>query len=144
MKPPIVLRIVLVLAALVLSGSAVYQLVNPLGWYWAVPGVPLTGPFNPHFVRDIGAAYLATVLGFVWFAWRPRQGWPALVAAAVFLILHAAVHVYDATCGATPLADVQRDFVGVYVLAAIPLLLAIFRKPRRPHDDEVVLQPLPR
>ena len=44
--------------------------------------------------------------------------------------MHAAVHVYDAACGAAPLADVQRDFVGVYLFAAIPLALALLRKPK--------------
>ena len=29
--------------------EALIQLASPLAWYNAVPGVPLTGPFNPHF-----------------------------------------------------------------------------------------------
>jgi hypothetical protein len=45
--------------------------------------VTATGPYNPHFVRDIGAAYLVTGLGAAWFAWKPREGWPALLALAV-------------------------------------------------------------
>ena len=68
---------------------------------------------------------------------RPWQVWLALLAcgalvasAMAWLTMHAAIHVYDATCGATPLADFQRDFVGVYLFAAIPLALALFRKPR--------------
>jgi hypothetical protein len=113
-----------------LSGSAVYQLVDPLGWYWAVPGVPLTGPFNPHFVRDIGAAYLAAVLGFVWFAWRPRQGWPALAAAAVFLVLHAAIHLYDEACSANPFAAVSRDALGIHLIAILALASAVLFRPK--------------
>ena len=111
------------LVALLLAGNGVAMLAAPLGWYDAVPGVPATGPFNPHFVRDIGAVYLACALGPGWFAWRPAQGWPAMAVGAAWLTLHAAVHVYDATCGAQPLADIQRDFVGVYLFAAIPLAL---------------------
>lgn len=118
----------LMAAAFVANGVA--MLAGPLTWYDTVPGVPTTGPFNPHFVRDIGAVYLTCALGCGWFAWRPAQGWPALAAAAVWLTLHAAVHVYDATCGAAPIADVRRDFVGVYLFAAIPLALAVFRKPK--------------
>lgn len=117
------------LLGLVLAGNGLAMLFASLAWYDAVPGVPSTGPFNPHFVRDIGAIYVACGLALGWFAWRPVQAWPALALAATWLTLHAAIHVYDASCGANPLADVQRDFVGIYLLAAIPLLLAVFRKP---------------
>jgi hypothetical protein len=53
-------------------------------WYESVPGVTETGPFNPHFVQDIGIAFLV--------AWRPRY-WPAAMAGAVFLAAHALLHV---------------------------------------------------
>ncbi len=118
------------LTALALAANGLAMLFASLAWYDAVPGVPLTGPFNGHFVRDIGATYVACGLGLAWFAWRPAQGWPAMTVAAIWLTLHAVIHIYDATCGSSPLADIQRDFVGVYLLAAIPLALTIFRKPK--------------
>jgi hypothetical protein len=118
------------LLGLAFAANGAFMLVAPLGWYDAVPGVPTTGPFNAHFVRDIGCIYLVAAGAAAWFAWRPAQGWPALVAAAGWLTAHAAVHVYDASCGSTPLADFQRDFVGVYLFAAIPLLIAILRRPK--------------
>ena len=31
-------------------------------WYQSVPGAAETGPFNPHFVQDIGAAFLVAGL----------------------------------------------------------------------------------
>lgn len=118
-----------VMALLFLANGAA-MLAGPSAWYDAVPGVPATGPFNAHFVRDIGAVYLACALGLAWFAWRPAQGWAAMAVGACWLGLHALVHVYDAACGASPLADVRRDFVGVYLFAAVPLALTIFRKPK--------------
>ena len=123
-------RIVAAVMALAFLANGIAMLAAPLSWYDAVPGVPATGPFNPHFVRDIGCVYLVCALGAGWFAWRPAQGWPALCAAAAWLTAHAAVHVYDASCGASPLADVRRDFVGVYLFAAVPLALALFRRPK--------------
>lgn len=117
------------LMALVFAANGAAMLFAPLAWYDAVPGVPATGPFNPHFVRDIGAIYVVGALGLAWFAWRPAQGWPALALAAAWLTLHAAIHVYDATCSASPLADLRRDFVAIYLFAAIPLALALLRKP---------------
>ena len=118
------------LMALLLAGNGVVMLAASLAWYDVVPGVTATGPFNGHFVRDIGAVYLACALGLGWFAWRPAQGWAAMATGAVWLTLHAMIHVYDATCGVSPLSDLQRDFVGVYLFAAIPVALTLFRKPR--------------
>ena len=56
--------------AMLLAGSS---------WYATIPGVAETGPFNPHFVQDIGAAFLVAGLALAARAWRPRY-WPAAVA----------------------------------------------------------------
>ncbi|MFN3513780.1 MAG: hypothetical protein ACK41C_12080 [Phenylobacterium sp.] len=116
--------------ALVLGLNALAMLFASFWWYGAVPGVIATGAYNPHFVRDIGAAYLVAAGGLAWFAWRPVQGWPALAAAAAFLTLHAVIHVYDAGCGPRPVSDVLRDLPGVYLPALIALALVLLRKPR--------------
>ncbi|MBR1124168.1 hypothetical protein JQ628_21740 [Bradyrhizobium lablabi] len=62
-------------------------------WYQTVPGVTDTGPFNPHFVQDIGIAFLAAGLALAARAWRPRY-WPAAVAGAGFLAAHALLHIF--------------------------------------------------
>ena len=123
-------RILAWLQALVLGGNGMAMLFAGLWWYGVVPGVTATGPFNPHFVRDIGAAYLTCGGALAAFAWRPRAAWPALVAAAAFLTLHGAIHVFDAACGTRPLADTLRDFPGVYLPALVTLGLAIAAAPR--------------
>jgi len=110
--------------ALMLGLNALVMLFAGLWWYGAVPGVVATGPYNPHFVRDIGAAYLVTAGGLAGYAWRPREAWPAVAASAAFLTLHAGIHVFDAVCGTHPLNDVLRDFGGVYLPALIALWLA--------------------
>lgn len=120
-------RIVAGLLALILGGNGLAMLFAGIWWYGAVPGVVATGPFNPHFVRDIGAAYLVAGGALSWFAWRPREAWPALVGAAAFLTFHAAIHVFDAVCGTKPLADVARDFAGVYLPAVLALAIALRR-----------------
>ena len=115
--------------ALVLGINALAMLFGSFWWYNAVPGVTATGAYNPHFVRDIGAALLVAAGGLGWFAWRPVQGWPALAAAAAFLVLHAAIHVFDASCSSNPISDLIRDLPGVYLPAALAAALAIFRRP---------------
>jgi hypothetical protein len=52
---------------------AAVMLFAPRSFYDLVPGVTETGPFNPHFVRDVGAAFLVAGAGLLWFA---RDGGP--------------------------------------------------------------------
>lgn len=80
-----------VLAAVnVLNGLV--MLFAGLVWWSAVPGVSETGPYNPHFVQDVGAAFLAAGLALGARAWRTRY-WPAAVAGAAFLVAHALLHL---------------------------------------------------
>lgn len=119
-----------VLGAL-LAADAVVQLIAPFWWYGVVPGVTATGPFNAHFVRDIGAAYLVTAAGLAGYAWRGRAAWPALAAAAGFLTLHAAIHVFDAVCGPRLVQDVIRDLPGIYLPTLLALLFTAAPGPAR-------------
>lgn len=123
-------RWIAAILALLMAANGLFMLAAPQAWYDAVPGVTLTGLFNPHFVRDIGMAYLTVAGGLGWFAWRPSQGWPALVLAAVFLALHASVHVVDTACGPGPLQALQRDFLGVYLPPLIAGAIAILNRPK--------------
>ncbi|WP_332764284.1 hypothetical protein [Phenylobacterium sp.] len=122
-------RILAAALAALLAVNALAMLFASFWWYGAVPGVTATGAYNPHFVRDIGAAYLVTAGGLAWFAWRRVQGWPALAAGAAFLVLHAGIHVFDASCSANPLADVIRDLPGVYLPALLAAWLAVAKRP---------------
>jgi hypothetical protein len=74
----------------VLNGLAML-VAGPL-WYETVPGGSETGPFNPHFVQDIGAAFLVAGVALAVRAWRPRY-WPAAAAGAGFLAAHALLHL---------------------------------------------------
>ncbi|HEY2661331.1 MAG TPA: hypothetical protein VGI79_16540 [Caulobacteraceae bacterium] len=123
-------RILAAALAALLAVNAIAMLAASLWWYGAVPGVAATGPFNPHFVRDIGAAYLVVALGLGWFAARPAQGWAALVCAAAFLDLHAAIHIHDAVLSPVCGQNLIRDFPGVFLPALIASALAAFSKPR--------------
>ena len=123
-------RLIAVVLAVILGANALFQLGAPLAWYDVVPGVPSTGAFNPHFVRDVGAAYLVTAMGLAWFAWRPAQGWPALVAGAMFLTLHSAIHLFDASCSASPFANLIRDFPGVFLPTVLAAAIAFARRPK--------------
>lgn len=118
------IRVLAWLQAALLGANGLAMLFAGAWWYGVVPGVTATGPYNPHFVRDIGAAYLVCGLAHLAFALRPSQARPAVAAAAGFLTLHAGIHVFDAVCGPHALADSGRDFAGVFLPALIALALA--------------------
>ncbi len=97
--------------------NGAFMLVDGARWYDSVPGLAHTGPYNPHFAADIGAAYFVAGLTLVARAWRPRY-WPAAIAGAAFLLLHAGIHVLDLTMGRSgaPAVDVA--------LVILPALIA--------------------
>jgi uncharacterized protein YjeT (DUF2065 family) len=70
------LRMLCIGAAIVVGVLAelngLFMLVAPSQWYYAVPGVTTTGPFNQHFVRDIGLIYMLIGASFLIGAARPR------------------------------------------------------------------------
>lgn len=99
------------------AANGVFMLAAPPLWYDSVPGLAHTGPFNAHFVSDIGVAYLVASLGLLARAWQPRY-WPAAVAGAAFMCGHAIIHVLD-------IALERTGNAGVDVwLVIVPALLA--------------------
>ncbi len=94
------------LAQILIVLPALFSLVNgfimvwePQGWYQMLPTVQATGAFNPHFIRDIGLAYLTCgiVLGYAWHF--PSGRWLAALAGALWLTLHGAFHVWELLTG---------------------------------------------
>ena len=70
-------------------GNALWMLVGPMHWYTDLPAaVPDAGPFNPHFVRDIGCAFLTVGVALVWVAFRVRERFPLAAISALFLAAH--------------------------------------------------------
>jgi len=86
----------------------VVMLAAPLAFYGLVPGVDETGPFNPHFLRDVGCAFLVAGSAFAWLA-RDANAWPAALAGAAFLTLHGLVHVWDGLAGRETAAHLAHD-----------------------------------
>ena len=111
--------------AITMGGNGLVMLAAGRWWYGAVPGVPTTGPFNPHFVKDIGAAYLVVGIAFAALALRPTglaRG--AASASALFLVLHAGIHLADAISDPMGAAHLLRDFPGVILPALVAAWIA--------------------
>jgi hypothetical protein len=121
----------LLILATMTAANAVWMLVDPQRWYHDLPaGVPDTGPFNAHFVRDIGCAFATIALALYWAAFRPRWRPPLLVIAAFFLVAHAVLHVFDTASGALDAHHWLLDLPGVYLpaLIAVPIALHTLRR----------------
>jgi hypothetical protein len=118
-------RILVAALALFTGLNGLAMLLAGRAWYGAVPGVTETGPFNPHFVKDIGAAYLAAGVGLAWLAIaRSPRGLGAAFAGALFLALHAGIHLVEAVGAPTGLSDLARDAPGVILPAILALWVA--------------------
>ncbi len=123
-------RWISLLLALGLAVNGAIMLTAPHAWYAAVPGVSETGAYNPHFVRDIGCAFLVAALGTAWGAVDRRQGRPAALMGATFLGLHALVHVWDLLAAREDLAHLVVDVPGIFFPAVLAFGLAL-RDPAR-------------
>ncbi len=107
-------------------GNAIWMLAGPMHWYTDLPAaVPDTGPFNPHFVRDIGCAFLASGVSLVWAFFSQRFRLPLVSIAALFLFAHAILHAYDTLRGALGHNHWLLDLPGVYVPGILLPLIAL-------------------
>jgi hypothetical protein len=72
--------------------NGLLMLTDGQRWFGITPGAASTGPFNAHFVADVGVAFIAAGLGLLALSWRNRY-WPAAFAGATFLVFHALIHL---------------------------------------------------
>jgi len=115
----------LFVSALLSAANAVWMLADPQHWYHDLPAaIPDTGPYNEHFVRDIGSAFATMAVALFWAAFAPRWRPPLVAIAALFLVAHAALHVFDTARGFLDVHHWLLDFPGVYLPAAILIPVA--------------------
>jgi hypothetical protein len=115
-----------VLLGVAMEANGVFMLVSPADWYMAVPGVTSTGPFNQHFVRDIGLIFLLLGGGFLVGAARPRSRILLWAAASIWLLGHALFHLWEVAVGICSPSVIPRDFPAVTLPAIIGILLTLW------------------
>jgi hypothetical protein len=99
-------------------------------WWAHVAGARDTGPFNPHFVQDVGAAFTVAGLALAARAWRPDY-WPAAVAGVGFLAAHALIHLAMIATGDDRHA--VEDLLAVIAPAALAVYAAFPAQGERQH-----------
>jgi hypothetical protein len=122
-------------AAIVLGLAAIanglFMLAWPEAWYFAVPGVTTTGPFNQHFVRDIGLVYLLAGGAFVTGVAKPQYSFLLWALPTLWLGGHALFHFWEVAAGISGHSALARDFAAVTFPAIIGLVLTLWAANQR-------------
>ena len=100
-----------------------FMLWSPADWYFAVSGVTTTGPFNQHFIRDIGLIFLFMGTAFLVGAAREQYRIVLWATSALWLWAHALFHFWEVAVGICGPDALARDFVAVTLPAILAALL---------------------
>ncbi|WP_200941181.1 hypothetical protein [Afipia sp. Root123D2] len=125
MLKPICLAVAVLLGIMAILNSA-FMLVSPAEWYVVVPGVTTTGPFNQHFIRDIGLIYLFIGTSLLTGAMQPRFRVLLWLMPTLWLTSHAFFHFWEVAVGICGPADLVRDFPALTMPAIIGALLTLW------------------
>ena len=106
--------------------NGLFMLALPEAWYFAVPGVTDTGPFNQHFVRDIGLIFLFIGPAFLIGAASPRYRIVLWAAPTAWLWGHALFHFWEVAVGICGPSVLARDFPAVTLPALIGTALTFW------------------
>lgn len=106
--------------------NGTFMLMSPDGWYFAVPGVTTTGPFNQHFLRDIGLIFLLLGAGFLVGVARPHLRVLLWTSAAIWLSGHALFHFWEVAVGICSASAIARDFPAVTAPAILAWGIALW------------------
>ncbi|MBL4826154.1 MAG: hypothetical protein JKY66_00305 [Spongiibacteraceae bacterium] len=109
------------LLGLIMLTNGVFMTLSPEPWYWMVPGVPDRGPFNQHFVRDIGINYMLIGVAFIYGAIYSKHRLLLWLMPTAWLVGHGIFHVWEVLVGICGPESLIVDFGGV----TLPALLGL-------------------
>jgi hypothetical protein len=112
--------------------NGLVMLATPSGWYDSVPGVTMTGPFNQHFIRDIGLIFLLVGASFLTGVARPRLRIALWAVPTLWLSGHALFHLWEVAAGISAHSAMARDFPAVTLPALIGIALTLWAWENRP------------
>ncbi len=111
--------------------NGIWMLVSPESWYKDLPaGVPDTGPYNGHLIRDLGLVFILIAGGFVWCAWHLHRSRAVLFVITAFFVGHAILHILDLIESRLPHSHWKMDISGVFLPAVLLLFLSFAAEKR--------------
>ena len=124
-------RIALLVAAAYLGLIGVYILAAPEHFYLTTPGVVRTGPYNSHFLRDVGFAFFISGAALGWGASMSERS--VAIAGALWPAAHGAFHLQIwAARGCAPDVVGVAEFATITLPSFLTLWLAFRWRTRRP------------
>jgi hypothetical protein len=122
----------LFMAAASLANGALMILFSEQ-WYLCLITPERAALFNPHFVVDVGAAYITIGTGLLWAALRPQYAFPLAGMALLFSLLHAGNHVYEYLSFGNPTRYLAIELLGIWApVLVFGWLARALRPPRAP------------
>ncbi|GGL26358.1 MULTISPECIES: hypothetical protein [Caulobacter] len=103
--------------------NGLFMLFSPEGWYFAVPGVTTTGPYNQHFIRDIGLIFLLIGAAYLTGVARPDLRLIFWTGSTIWLSGHALFHFWEVAVGICSASALARDFMAVTLPAILGWLI---------------------
>jgi hypothetical protein len=116
-------RAPLISVGLLWVATGVSIFADPHGFYDRTPGLAMMGPYNVHFIRDVGLAFVAAGISAAVGAWRRNRS--LAFAGTVWPFLHALFHIQIWSHRGFPFDAIAGfDFVAVMAPAFLAVMLA--------------------
>jgi len=106
--------------------NGLFMLVAPIDWYFLVPGVTTTGPYNQHFLRDIGLIFLFVGAAFISGTVNSIHRVVLWGAPTLWLAGHALFHFWEVAVGICEPSVMARDFPAVTLPAIVGAVLTLW------------------
>lgn len=107
--------------------TGLYIAILPMTFYTTAPGVVDTGPYNMHFVRDVGYAFIVSALGLGYGLHKRLK--PVLVFGAAWLAAHGLFHLVLWALHHNPTSSVALIDLLLVVAPAALLVYLVIRFP---------------
>lgn len=117
-------RILIIISILYLA-NGLMMLITPLLWYQLTPGVSETGPFNSHFIRDIGLAFTGAAFSALLIFFSRYKKYAATAAPIIFIGGHSIFHLVEFFHHQPPALEIARDF-GLIIIPSIFFCALLF------------------
>jgi hypothetical protein len=127
--PPLRWALLLFLAFLTLSNGVLMILFSEQ-WYLCLITPERASLFNPHFVIDVGGAYVTMGVALLWAALRPVWAFPLISVALLFSLLHGGNHVYEYLSFGNPTRYLAVEVFGIWAPLLLLAGLAVVTRPR--------------
>jgi len=111
--------------------TGLYISIAPMVFYENGPGVADTGPYNMHFLRDVGFAFTISAIGLAYGLYQKLK--PLVVFGSAWLVVHGIFHftLWLIHGNKTSQAAIIDLLIVVLPAAILAYLAATYQQPER-------------